>query len=77
MTTAEKIEQFYTEALANEGLWSKALISDIKADPDFKKELKAHFISKKLEPYSDRWTLYNWFMSTAFGVGINMLNKLK
>lgn len=76
MNTLEKIEEAYQAVLQNTK-WNKASIREAKADENFMHDLKLHFQSKKLQPYSDEWVLYNWCMGTAFGVGINMLNASK
>lgn len=58
----------------NQQKWSKELIQTVKSHDQTAQLLKAHFT--RTNPTGDNWVLYNWFIGTAFGIGINHLKKL-
>jgi hypothetical protein len=53
--------------------WNRDLIQAVKAG-DVGQVLKDHFTHTN--PVGFDWVLYNWFISTAFGIGINHIKKL-
>lgn len=73
MTIAEMIEACW-QACLNKKKWDDAYIRLIKRDEHYKSEIKQHF--QKINPRGDEWVLYNWFIGTAFGVGINHLKTV-
>jgi hypothetical protein len=57
----------------NKQRWDRALIQAVKSS-DVGQVLKEHF--SRANPTGNDWVLYNWFIGTAFGLGINHLKKL-
>lgn len=73
MVELEAVEALWQQTL-NKQKWGKELIQTVKSHDKTAELLKAHFTQTK--PAGDDWILYNWFIGTAFGIGINHLKKL-
>lgn len=73
MTIQEMIEACWQAVLNKKG-WDREYVRAIKQSAFCKLEIKKHF--QTTNPHGDDWVLYNWFIGTAFGVGINSLKAV-
>jgi hypothetical protein len=73
MTIVEMIEACW-QACLNKQKWDSDYVRAIKQSAFFKLSVKQHF--QQTNPHGEEWVLYNWFIGTAFGVGINHLKAV-